>query len=419
VSNSSIGLPTKYNWKRLIGREYFDSSAETSPAVNIIKNLFPCNPLLYDATNIDNIAWPNTEAASFARKYLIPFIKNGTKHYISNIDAEMRLMHIGQHVVPIVIVNNNYENAYVCSPYAHYISLALDSLHLIKSKILRKVVQSSLKGLGHLLRKVRINQIVYVNHWLLSTDLYPEGITIEQTDAITKFLKLQFPEHAIAFRSINNKTNESLKNNLEKCGYNLIASRQVYITNPKNQALFQTRIVKSDLKLWNERDYQVCEHQQLTNKDIERILTLYNTVTLEHHSHLNPQLNENFVKLMMEQRILNLKALKKDNVIDGVVGYFHHDNVFMCPFFGYDKSHQDTNRLYRLLSTMLLLEAAKDKTYFHQGAGASFYKKIRRAVNHQEYLGVYCSHLSAPRRFVWRSLKAMMNTVGVIFMKKY
>ncbi len=374
---------------------------------------------LYDAANINLLPWPDTEEARFAKRYLVPLIKQGTKYFIDNIDADLRVLQVDSHIIPLLIVKNDYANAYVCSPYAHYISLALESLFVIKSPMLRKAAEKMLIGFGKLLKQGDINQIVYVNHWLLSTDLYPKTLTTQQIGCITAFLKEEFPQYAIAFRSLNAKTNSPLQSSLKMCGFERIASRQIYLTNTKDQALFNTRIIKSDLRLWNDKDYEVIETKQLTSNDYDRILSLYKTVSLEHHSHLNPQLNMNFIKLMIEQGFLKIKALRKNGVIDGIVGYHTRNHIFMCPFFGYDKSHADKNRIYRLLSTLLLLEAAKNHNTFHQSAGASFYKKIRRAAGQQEYMSVYSAHLSLKQRFSWWSLKAVMNTAGPIFMKKY
>lgn len=374
---------------------------------------------LYDASNIDSMPWPNTDDAPFARGYLVPLVKDGTKHYIDNIDAEMRVLLVGKHVIPLLIVKNKYNNAYVCSPYAHYVSLALDSLHLIKNRWMRKGIELSLRGFGKLLRKGHINRLVYVNHWLLSTDLYPKNISSEDLTAITAFLKETFPDSAIAFRSINAKTNASLKTDLQNCGFKLVATRQIYLTNTGEKDLFNTRIIKSDLRLWKENDYEVIDETQLTPQDLNRILKLYKIVAVEHHSHLNPQLNIRFIKLMINQGFLKIKALKKNGKIDGVVGFYERNNIFMCPFFGYDKGHADKNRLYRLLSTLLLLEASKKNCVFHQSSGASFYKKIRRATGHQEFMGLYCRHLPLRQRLPWLTIKTIMNSAGTIFMKKY
>ncbi len=374
---------------------------------------------IFDTHSLNQLSWPNNEEAQFGRLYLTAMIKQGPAHYIDNVAAEMKLLKVDDHIIPLLIVNNNYHNSYICSPFAHYISLGLESLHMIKNRILRKITKKSMKCFGKLLSTGRINRIVYVNHWLLSTDLYPKDLTSQQVAAISTFLQKKFPKHAIAFRSINKKTTPHLKSNLKRAGFQFIASRHIYLSNIQDPALFQTRIIKSDLRMWKELDYEIVEGHQLTDGDFERILQLYNNVSLEHHSTLNPQYNLEYIKLITKMGFLHIKALKKNEVIDGVVGYFVRDNVFMSPFFGYDKEHVDKTRLYRLLSTMLYLEASKNATTFHQGAGASFYKTVRRAVGQQEYFGIYSAHLPLKQRMAWSTLKNTINTAGAFYMKKY
>lgn len=374
---------------------------------------------IYDCNNIDYLPWPNTDAGQFAKRYLYPFVKKGSRHFIENVNAEIRVLQIDDHVLPLVIVDNNYDNSYICSPYAHYVSLALDKLHLFKRPFIKKAATFTLKILGKILRKGKINQVVYVNHWLLSTDLHPQNLSKKDVEKISSYLQEQFPNSAIAFRSINKKNCPQLKKDIKKCGFKLIVSRQVYLTDTTEKSLYTTRIIKSDLKLWRESGYEIVEGHQLSECEKKRVMELYNIHSIFNHSSLNPQFNHQFLEMMLKQQLLHIKALRRNGVIDGVVGYQIKNGVFFCPFFGYDKSQGDQTRLYRLLSTMLLLEATKEKKLFHQSAGASFYKKIRRAVGFTEYLAVYYRHLSIRQRLAWKIVKTVMNIAAVPLIKKY
>lgn len=374
---------------------------------------------LYNCHTIDTLAWPDTESGQFARRYLIPLIKEGPRRFIDNIDAEMQLLQIDNHLLPILISNNNYENSYVCSPYGHYVALAFDKLHIFKKPLVKSAAELTLNVLGKALRRGKINQIVYVNHWLLSTDLHPQNLTKQQLDSISCFLQKQFPHSAIAFRSINIKTSPALKKEIKKCGFKFIVSRQVYLTDTTEKSLFSTRIIKSDLKLWRESGYEVVDGKSLNESEKERVLKLYHIHSIGHHSSLNPQFNSQFLNMMVDQNLLHVKALRRDGVIDGVAGYQIKNGVFFCPFFGYDKSQVDQTRLYRLLSTMLLLEASKEGGLFHQSAGASFYKKIRRATSYTEYMSVYIRHLPFKQRLAWNMVRGVMNLVALPFMKNY
>lgn len=416
MTNSTIKARTKKNWKHKL-KNFIDSQLFEKSFVNSCSTDLSIE--LFDADNIDKFIWSETEEGEFAKRFLVPLVKNGTRYYIDNIDVEFRVLKVGEHALPLVLSDNDYKNSYVCSPYGHYIELALESLLNLKNSSLRYAAKKILVNLGKILKRGKINQIIYVNHWLFSTDLYPNELTPDQVSAAASFLKLKFPNHAIAFRSINAKTSPKLKKDLTQCGFKFIASRQVYITETSNPDLFNTRIIKSDLKLWNEREYEIIENHQLSEDDGKQILNLYKKLTLEHHSHFNPCLNLRFIQLMIDRRLLQIRALKKDGMINGVVGYVVRNHIFTCPFFGYDKSHKDHPRLYRLLSTLLLLEAKTKNEIFHQSAGASFYKTVRRASTCMEYLAVYTKHLPYKQRGTWWFLRKSMNVFGIPFMKKF
>ena len=374
---------------------------------------------LYTADTIDQLVWPETDEGMFAKKYFTPLVSHGVDHYIKNIKASLSILKVNDRVFPILVVDNEYENSYVCSPYGHYIQLGLESLHLVDNRFLKAGAEKSLKSIGKILKRGRINNIVYINHWLFSTDLHSKGIEVQKLQAMTAFLTQKFPTHAIAFRSINNKNNPDLKKSLKQEKFSLLLSRQVYLTDTKDDSIFNTRILKSDLKLLRESEYEWVDNDALDAKEHERILELYNLLSIEQHSALNPQLNLRFIQLLVEERLLQIKALKKNGVIEGIVGYLEREQTLFCPFIGFDKSHPDKSRLYRLLSTALLLEARKKQCLMHQSAGASFYKTVRRAVGYLEYLGVYTRHLPFKQRCAWSLLQGLTSLAAAKFMKKY
>lgn len=373
----------------------------------------------FDASTIDTLEWPNTPDGEYAKRFLLPLVKKGTQHYFENIHADLFVLKIDQCVLPIVAVDENYNNSYVCSPYGHYFSHAKESIPIIQKSPLALIAKNFMIGFGEICRKGKINSAVYVNNWLFSTDLYPQEITTNQISSIVAFLKDRFPKHAIIFRSLNSVTNKPLLQSLKEHRFKFIASRQVYLTNTKNDSIFQTRILKSDLKLWRERPFEISDESQITSDNFSRLLSLYNLVYLSKHSYLNPQFNHHFLQLLFDEKLLSFKILKIDNEIKGVAGYFERNGVMLCPFFGYDKDHAEHSVIYRLLCTTLLLDAQKKGLIFHQSSGASFYKKIRRAEGCIESMAIYTRHLSSKQKLSWLALRVLINTFAPSYMKKY
>jgi len=374
---------------------------------------------LYDAHNINSLDWPDTSDGIAAKDYYTHLIQDGVSHYIANISAQFCLIKNGNATLPILIATGNYDDSYVCSEYGHYVLLGLESLHVIQNPLTRKFAAGFLKSIGKIIKKGHINNVIYVNHSLFATDLQNNLLTTAQVDAITKYLQTKYPQHAIIFRGINSLCCPQLKDTLAKCNYTFIAGRQVQITDPTNPLLYETRIIKSDMRLWRDNPYTVAEQDKLSGDDDASILELYNKLAIENHSKLNPGIKLRYIKLLKNNPHFKIKTLKRDGKVEGAVGFATSRNAFTCLLFGYDKKQPDAPHLYRIMSTLLLLEAKKKGTIFHQSSGATFYKKIRRAKSITEYQAVYTKHLPAPQRAAWALLRTIMNTIAIPLMKKY
>lgn len=374
---------------------------------------------LYDHKDADEVQWPSNDHEECIRKFLTPIVKQGIHTFIDNINSDIQLLAIDDIVLPVTIIDENYTDSFVCSPYGHFISYSLDSIEsLTKNEWIVKSVKAIVQFYGYFLKRGKLNKCVLVNNWPYSTDLYP-NITIDKLRVIQQFLEQRFPNHAIIYRSINKIISKDLYQSLHNLNYTFIASKQVYYTNAIDEHISQTRIMKSDFKLLRECGYEIVDVNEATPDEIERMIGLYNAVFLQKYSKLNPQFNVRFLKLAMDSKLFHFKILKKDGEIDGVVGFMCNNGILFCPFFGYDTSKSQHIGLYRLLSTILFLEAKHRGVLYYQSSGASFYRKIRRAESCIDHYAVYLGHLSFFRKMPWYWLKALFNTVGIHFMKKY
>lgn len=381
-------------------------------------DLFEKQICLFDANTIDSLEWPENEDGTYAKSYLTSLIKNGISHYIENIHAKIFALKIDHFVFPIIVVEENYNNSWVCSPYAHYISFGKESLHIIDNPILSRSVKGILNGLGKLSQFGNLNSIVYVNNWLFSTDLYPAKITSMHISLITDFLKKRFPNLGIIFRSLNPIVNNDLMQSLKDEGYKFVASRQVYISDSLNEEMYKTRIIKSDLKLWREKTFEVIDCENLSSQDYNEALKLHNMLYTDKSS-LQPKYTKSFIQLLFDQKLLSFKILKINGLIKGVAGYLVRNKVMHSPLFGYDKNDPQHTLIYRVLSISLMLEAKKKGVIFHQSAGASFYKKIRRAESCLESIAIYTKHLPIKQKITWKALKFFINIAAPKYMKKY
>ncbi len=382
----------------------------------------PSKPLplleLYDHSNLADCPWPQNADGQYAKAFLTPLIKQGVKAYIENVQTDLRVLVCDDVVLPVTINEAEYDNSYVCSPYSYYISYAKESLDHLVSGWLKNAFSGLLWGMAKLLKRCGVNKVVIVNNWMVSTNLYPQ-LEPKQIERIASFLQSKFPSHAIIFQSVDAQTNPVCYQTLNQVGFDYIASRQIYVLDPRQTSLFDSRLFKSDLKLLNQSGYEIIDAEQLTDQDIPRLIGFYRDLYVQKYSSLIPQFNENFLRLALLNQSLTFKALRKDGRIDGVIGYVTRNQMMFCPFFGYDRTLSKEISLYRLLSTMLMLEAYERQLVFHLSAGASASKKMRKAVGGIEYIAVYHQHLKMKNRLPWLALKKVCNSIGINYMEKY
>ncbi len=373
---------------------------------------------LFDRKTIDRCPWPYTQEGEYVRAFLSPLIRENIASYVDNVCAELKVLVVDQTALPITINEAEYENAHVCSPFSFYISCALQSLDAVKQKWLRTLFKPLLRGLGWLFQKCDLNRVVIVNNWLFSTNLYP-SLQQEHLETITQTLLSCYPNHAIVFRCVDPVTNPTCHQSLADLGFDYIATRQIYFIEPHKTALKESRLFKSDVKLLKNSGYEVIDETAIQDEDIPRLIALYRNVYIDKYSSLNPSFNENYLKLVLREKLMHFKALRKEGRIDGIAGFVVREGKMYCPFFGYDVHLPKESALYRLTSTLLMLEACEKELFFHQSAGASSFKKMRKASDEIEYTAVYHKHLSLRRKLPWIILRAFYNTVGLFYMRRY
>ncbi len=373
---------------------------------------------LFDAHSLDKIPWSQEPEGKRVRDYLIPLMRDGVHSYIDNVHTTIAILCIDDSLLPITINEGEYDNSYVCSPYAFYISYAKEWLNHQNNKLLKVGLNPLISLLGAFFKFTKINRVVVINNWLVSTNLYP-SLTQKQIEAITLFLKEKFPLHAILWPSISSKITPLYFQTLKKQKCRLIAHRKIFFTDTQDLEKFQTRLYKSDLRHFQHSGYTVEDMNLNKVENIEYFIKLYRDLFIRKYSCLNPQFNNNFFDLTVRTGFLNYKVIKKDETIDGVVGCFSQKSMLFCPFFGYNQEKPQSAGLYRILSTVLMQEARRNQQIFHQSSGASMYKSLRKAEEDLEYLAVFDRHLPVSRKLSWKIAQIIYNSLGVYFMNRY
>ncbi len=203
---------------------------------------------LHHASSIDLIEWNTKLGGTYVRDYFSLMIKNTPSSFVSNIQTEIRLLELENVVLPMTINNEEYENSYVCSPFTHYVSYAKEELWELKNPLAEKILLPIINLMGVWFKKNKINKVVIVNNWLLSTNLY-YPLSKEEIKEITILLKKTFPEHLIMFRSLNNYLHKELIQAAQDVGYKTTFSRSVYLYKPDVMNQLTRKRKKKTLKM--------------------------------------------------------------------------------------------------------------------------------------------------------------------------
>ncbi|QJD88037.1 GNAT family N-acetyltransferase [Cohnella herbarum] len=348
-------------------------------------------------------------------------LKHGSELYVRNVRTRLLILSIDGIPVPITVNDSEYDNSYVCSPYTHYVSYAKQELDLLGNRMLIASLGALLSGIGVLLKRASFNRIVHVNNWLLSTNLFP-ALAEEQWEAALDKLLAAFPDHAIAFRSLNPSLNARELDRLGSRKCRLVPSRQIYLlrTDDSNFGNAKSRwLLKRDDALADKHGYEKVDASGMTDEDVPRIAELYRMLYLEKYSFYNPQFSERLLEEALREGTLELFGYRRNGRLDAVLGFYARNGAMTTPLFGYDTSLPQELGLYRMLSS-LLIELARDRgLLLHESSGAAQFKRNRGAVAEIEYTAVHIRHLPLSRRWCWSALEWLLVRIGVPLLRKY
>lgn len=343
---------------------------------------------------------------------------------IGNVKTRMMLLDTGSLLIPVT-VNDGCErtdNSYVVSPLTTYTGYAGFEIAQLDRPWLTWPLTALTKGVGGLLKRARIDRIVQVNNWLLSTNLYPPGWDGADLPAITAHLMERYPDHTLGFRSLNRQSNAGLIAQLEALGYLAIPSRQVYLFDGiagRDADFLRRRDTRKDARLLAKMSYEQVPGAALADSDYPRLEHLYNLLYLDKYCPLNPHFSAEWMRAGQRDGWLALTALRtSEGRIDAVLGWFSDERVMTTPVVGYDTSQSQKVGLYRLISQISLEEAARRRILLNKSAGAAHFKRLRGGRPEIEYSFVYVDHLPASRQRAWHLLGRLLHGIGVPIMKK-
>ncbi len=366
--------------------------------------------------NIHALQFPPMEDGDYARRYLLPLITDDIQKYIRNVyNTQLMAVKVGETIIPVTVTDFHPQNTYTVSPYSHYVSYGgLEEVKHLENPLAEFLVKLALYPIAWFFRFTELDKVVFVNNYLLSTNLYP-SVNNEQLSALSDALIKRFPDRAIVFRSVDEKKNPHILDTLKKLGYDLVLSRQVWYMDPL--ASLKTRQCKEDARVLKKTGYEVVDGEKLSDDELHRAAHLYELLYLKKYSYYNPQFTFEFLKLARDQKVLHLFGLKKNGRLDGIMGFFVRNGAMTQPLFGYDTALPQEEGLYRLLTLVTLKEGLKRGLLVHASGGVGKFKKVRGGESVTEYNAVYTKHLPKRRQSPWK-LIGRLSKVAIPYFKK-
>ncbi len=370
---------------------------------------------LYTRGNIASLDWPSTPDGDYARRYLLPMMDDPQK-YIRNVhNTQLMIAKVDDVVIPITVTDFHPDNTYTCSPYSHYVSYGgFEEVRHLNMPLVETLIKAIMVPAAWFFRYTELDKVVYVNNYLLSTNLYP-SITESQLEVLCEALTVWFPDRVIVFRSVDKRKNPLVHDVLKQKNFEMVLSRQVWYMDAAEAS--RTRQYKEDARVLRRHGYEIVEGKDLSDDELRRAVQLYNLLYLEKYSYFNPQFTFEFLLLARDEEILHLRALRRDGQVNAVMGFFIRDGAMTQPLFGYDTSLPQEEGLYRLLTLITLQEGLKRNLLVHASGGVGKFKKIRGGKSVIEYNAVFAKHLPPRKQLPWKLLKIIGELAIPYFQK--
>jgi glutathione synthase/RimK-type ligase-like ATP-grasp enzyme len=364
---------------------------------------------------LDSVAQTQNDSTS---RVLFEWMRFPSSELVKNIRTKLMALRLNDKILPVTVNHGESENSYVVSPFSHYVTYAKEELRELEQPNFERFLSVLLDGLGALLLWGGVDRIVHVNNGFVSTNIHP-NLELAQIRSITKLLEHQFPNHAIAFRSVHSYRGSRLPEFLLECGYRLVPARSVLFVDTAGGDFKRKADFKRDEKLLNSGGYTIRTLEQPKPEELERVCHLYGLLYLEKYSYQNPQFTPKFLELGLMAGWLEVFVLEQNNHIDGTLAFYRQGDALTTPIVGYDTQLPLETGLYRMLTAFLVLEAERRGLQVHASSGVAKFKRSRGASRAIEYTAVFTRHLPWHRRFVWALLEFLMRRVAIPLISRF
>ena len=347
------------------------------------------------------------------------FARVGSRHFIANLDTSVRLHRWGDHLLPMTVNDGARSDTFVCSPRVGYVDYPLEELADFPNRALVPILRAIVKAAGGVLAWSDADRIVHINNWMMSTNL-PVPLDPSLASEQTSSLAHAFPDHLVAMRSLTTRHSAPMIDALQKAGWAMVPSRQVFLVDDVESEVMVRRDAKRDERLWKQARFSYEELTGLAAADAARIVELYQMLYRRKYSRLNPDYTTDFVHLTHRIELIRYLVLRDcDGIIRGFGGMHRSGGHATMPLIGYDTSAPQEDGWYRLTFHAGTRYAARHRLRLNMSSGAGSFKRNRGASGEMEFTAFYLGHLASGRKLAFGALRKIADYIGAPLLKKY
>lgn len=349
--------------------------------------------------------------------FIEAFAANGSRTYISNLRTRMLGLQLEGAVVPLTVNEAEYGQAFTCLPHSAYALYSKAELGMVDTGVARPLLAAAADGAGALLRAAKLNRVVNVNNWMMSTNLHARW-SHASIPAVRACLVDQFPTHFIAVRSLTDWADAGLISQMKADGWRLIPSRQIFVMDDPDAEWSAHSNRRKDLRRIELLDEEISDVTLLQDGDAERISELYQQLYIRKYTALNPALTPDFVRMTHQAGVLRFRGARdRAGSLSAIVGALDDGRVLTPPVIAYDQSRPRSEGLYRTAMALAVLMACESRLKLNWSAGAGRFKANRGGRPTIEYMAFYDRHLSRPRRLALAALDRAVRSFVAPFVQ--
>jgi hypothetical protein len=333
----------------------------------------------------------------------------GAAAMVSNVSTRLSTLQVADRTMPVTVDDGALGGSYVCSPHSAYVLYARAELDLLKVGWTSYPSHAALAGLDLVLKAARINRIVHLGNWLLSTNLH-DGWRGEGVEAAREGLAKAHPDHLLGIRSVDDWSSPGLREALTADGWILVPSRQIWVVDDLERDWTKRNAFGNDRRLVARSPITVSDLETVEVGDAARIADLYAMLYVGKYSALNPVLTPAFVQASAESGMMSYRVARDPGgTILAATGMWERGGVMTPPVVGYDTGRPQGEGLYRIASWMFMERALEAGWRLHASAGAAHFKRLRGARSVIEWNAYHAAHLQPARRKAVQALALLLK----------